>query len=107
MSSDLVKELNIENFEASISKGVILVDFFATWCPPCKALTPIIEEVAEEIKEENLTIAKVNIDDAQEIASKHQITAVPTLILFNNGNEIKRLSGMMSKDSLKEFIHSK
>ena len=106
MSSNMVKEFNTENFNISISKGIVLVDFFATWCPPCKALAPIIEEVANETQDENITIAKVNIDNSQEIAEKYQITAVPTLVLFKDGIEIKRSSGMMSKDSVKEFLNA-
>lgn len=103
MVSDLIKHLTDDNFLKEIEKGVTLVDFFATWCGPCRMLTPIIEEVAKHF-EGKAIIAKVDIDSEQKTAADYQVTSVPTLILFKDGKEINRLIGLRDAEAIKEFI---
>lgn len=100
---DLVKHFSDDNFFSSISKGITLVDFFATWCAPCRMLTPIIEEVAEHFKDK-IQVAKIDIDEDQKVASQFQVTSVPTMILFKDGKEINRFIGLRDFDTIKEFI---
>ena len=81
----------------------VLVDYFATWCMPCKMLSPILEEVAEEDKE--VTIVKVDIDEFEQEAVMAGIRSVPTLIYYKDGKETKRVSGVHSKEEILEIIN--
>ncbi len=96
--------LNDENFAKEIEKGVILVDFFAQWCGPCRMLSPIIEEVAAEL-EGKAQVGKIDIDKEVKVATQFQVTSVPTLILFKDGKEIDRLIGLRDADAIKEFVN--
>ena len=99
-----VVHLSKENFNAQVleSKGLVLVDFWATWCAPCMMLAPFIEELAAE--ESDILIGKVDIDESQELAIQYRVASIPTLILFKDGQEVKRTSGFMPKDALKAWI---
>lgn len=99
-----VVHLSTENFNEQVleSKGLVLVDFWATWCAPCMMLAPFIEELAAE--ESDIVIGKVDIDESQELAIQYRVASIPTLILFKDGQEVKRTSGFMPKDSLKAWI---
>lgn len=102
-SSEKVKELTDQNFQNKIKTGMVLVDFWAAWCMPCKMMIPVLNEVAEEAGDK-VTIAKVNVDEQKAIAAKFGIRSIPTMILFQNGKEVKRIVGVKSKDYLlKEF----
>jgi thioredoxin 1 len=101
--SENVKHLNDENFKSAISSGVTLVDFFADWCGPCKMIAPIINELADELQGQAV-IAKVDIDASPKTTSEADVTSVPTLILFKNGVEAKRMVGVRDKKSLKAMI---
>ena len=92
-----VLHLTAENFKSTIEtpNKPVLVDFFADWCMPCKMFAPILEKVSEKIGDEAI-IAKINIDEAEAIALKYNVISVPTVILFKNGEEIKRNVGGMS-----------
>ena len=100
-----MKKFTEDTFDTEISKGTTLVDFYADWCGPCRMMTPILEKMAQEMQS-SVTIAKLDVDHAQRIASSYQVTSVPTLILFKNGKEMGRVVGLRDEASLKEFINS-
>jgi len=96
--------LNDTNFEKTLKENkLVLVDFFAQWCGPCKMLAPIIDELSEEYKDK-IKIVKVDVDEAQEAAKKFEIMSIPTLIFFDNGGVKDSLMGLVSKDILKGKI---
>jgi thioredoxin 1 len=97
--SKKIKTLTDQNFKNQIKNGAVLVDFWASWCVPCKMMAPILNEVAEEA-ETGVVIGKVNVDEATATASLYGIRSIPTLILFNNGKEIHRITGVKSKDQI-------
>ena len=99
----MLKHINDRNeFQEAIKEGVFLVDFFATWCGPCKMLAPVLEEVS---KEANVTIIKVDVDEAGPLAAEFRIQAVPTLILFKNGQPVDTRMGYQNKNQLLAFIN--
>ncbi len=101
--SDKIKVLTDQNFQNKIKTGPVLVDFWAAWCMPCKMMIPVLNEVAEEAGDK-VTIAKVNVDEQKATAAKFGIRSIPTMILFQNGKEVKRIVGVKTKDYLlKEF----
>ena len=83
----------------------VLVDFFATWCGPCKALAPILEDAKAELGE-GVKIVKIDVDKNQELASRFQVQGVPTLILFKQGNQLWRQSGVVPKHELVQLLRS-
>ena len=97
--SDKVLILTDLNFQNKIKTGTVLVDFWASWCVPCKMMIPVLNDVAEEANGK-FTIAKVNVDEQKATASKFGIRSIPTMILFQNGREIKRIVGVKTKDYL-------
>jgi len=96
--------LTNQNFEEEVKEGLVLVDFFATWCGPCKMMEPVISKIAEEYKGK-VKVGKVNVDDENELAMKYQISSIPTLILFKDGNPIKSLIGLSSKTEIENMIN--
>ena len=104
--AELIKHLNDETFETEIAKqGILLVDFTAEWCGPCRMLAPVLEEVAKEVKGK-ASIVKVDIDAESKTAAHFQITSVPTLILFKDGKEVHRLIGLRNAEAIKNLIFS-
>lgn len=97
--------LEEETFQQGISSGLVLVDFYADWCGPCRMLTPVLEEVGKELSGK-ASIAKIDIDKAQGTATSYQVTSIPTLILFKDGQEVGRLVGLRDKDTIKEFVET-
>lgn len=95
---------NLNEFNEKIASGRVLVDFFATWCGPCKMLSPILEEVDTRGEAGDLLIVKVDVDEAGEIAAKYGIQSIPTLILFENGKAVKSQLGYMPKPQLLNFL---
>lgn len=96
-----------ENFKQEVeeSLGIVLVDFYATWCGPCQIMAPIIEELISENKDANVKIGKLNIDEAQDISTKYNVMSIPTLMLFKDGKTISRISGYRDKQDLLEWIN--
>ncbi len=98
----MLVHLKNEDFAELIKGKEALVDFFATWCGPCKMLSPIVEEIAEEHKD--LLIIKVDVDEHNDLAAKYGIYAVPTLIYFKDGEAVNKTSGYMPKAQLLRFV---
>lgn len=98
-----VKNLTQNNFRQQTANGVVLVDFWASWCGPCKMVAPILNEIAEE-QQAKVRIGKVNVDNQQELAAKFKVRSIPTLVLFKNGKEVKRFVGVKPKKALLEGI---
>jgi thioredoxin 1 len=104
MSQNL-KHLDDANFNSEIAQGVTFVDFYADWCGPCRMIAPIVEELAEELNGV-AKIAKLDIESAQTTTSNLGITSIPTMILFKDGKEVKRIVGVRDKESLKGMIQA-
>jgi thioredoxin 1 len=105
--SDKIVNLTTDTFKTTIAGATtpVLVDFWAPWCGPCKAIAPILEELAVEFADK-LRIAKVNIDENDAIAAEHGIRAIPTMLLFKNGKLVEQIVGMLPKATLKEKLQA-
>ena len=94
------------NFQELLQDGkLVVVDFWATWCGPCRMLSPILDEVEEEMADK-ISVVKVNVDDADQIAMQYRIMSIPTLLFFKNGQLVDKTVGAMSKNVLVEKINS-
>ena len=100
-----VLTLTNENFEEEVKKSdkKVLVDFFATWCGPCKMMSPIIDEIAEELGE-SIKVGKVDSDENTELAEEFGIMSIPTIMIFENGQVIKTFIGVTSKDEIMKVL---
>lgn len=100
-----MQNVTAENFQAEVLDSAIpvLCDFWATWCGPCRAITPILESLDGDANGK-YKIVKVDVDTCQELASKYQVSAIPTLLLFKNGEVSQRLVGLQSKAKLQEIL---
>lgn len=93
-----------DNFEQEVLKSdkKVLVDFWASWCGPCRMLSPIIDEIAKEI--DKVKVGKVNVDEESDLATQFAVMSIPTLILFENGKPIKQVVGVQSKTAILNMI---
>lgn len=100
--SENITELDSSNFDSTVSNTAVpvVVDFWAPWCGPCKAIAPILEELATELGD-SVKICKVNVDNNSEVASKYEIRAIPTILIFKDGEVADTVVGLTSKDDLK------
>lgn len=92
----MIVELSDQNINEIISKGKVLIDFWADWCGPCRMIGPIIEEVAAEVSD--ITVAKVNVDDYPELAGKHGVMSIPTLLYLKDGKVVDTSVGLVPKN---------
>lgn len=98
-----LKYLSDNDFDGAIKKGVTLVDFYADWCGPCRMIAPIMEELANEYVGKAV-IAKVDVDNSQNTASKYNVTSIPTVIMFVDGQEVKRVVGVRDKKTFQTLL---
>ena len=99
-----VIKITESNFEQEVlkAKGKILVDFWAAWCGPCQMLSPIVDEVAEEVGD--ITVGKINVDEEPALAAKFGVMSIPTLIVFENGKIVKQSVGYIGKDEIMDLV---
>jgi len=99
-----VKTITGDNFETEVlqNKGTVLVDFWASWCGPCRMLSPVVDQVAEE--QSALTVGKVNVDEQPALADRFQVMTIPTLIVFRNGEAVRRSSGVIPKEEILDML---
>ncbi len=98
----MVKQITDKEFDESIKTGKVLVDFYAEWCGPCKMLSPVVDELSEELND--VTFYKLNVDESDEVVRKYNVMSIPTLLVFENG-ELKNTSvGFKNKDEIKELL---
>ena len=99
-----VIEVNKDNFESVVLKSdkKVLVDFYASWCGPCKMLRPVLDQIAET--NTNVEFVSINVDDEDELAEKYGVSAIPCLVLIDKGEEVKRSVGLISRDELEDLI---
>ena len=100
----MIKELNSQNFESEVlnSKDIVVVDFYANWCGPCRMLRPILEELSQEVQD--YKFASINIDQEEELADRFGISSIPCLVMFKDGKEFNRSIGLKSKEDLKQIL---
>lgn len=100
-----VMKLNNENFEQEVQNqsGIVLVDFYAEWCGPCKMLSPIVDEIAEE--RTDIKVGKVNVDESSELAVQYRVMSVPTLVVMRDGKEQARAVGYKAKQEILSMLN--
>lgn len=103
----MLRTINSTQFRTSVeqSSGVVVVDFYASWCGPCKMLAPVFENISKEF-ENKAEFMKVNVDDCIEIANRFSIRTVPTIMIFKNGKPVKTIVGFIPKEKLNKVIKS-
>ena len=99
-----VLQIKEDQFEAEVEKaeGKVLVDFWASWCGPCKMLSPVVEQLSGEVQD--VKFVGLDVDDSERLAMKYGISSIPCLVLFENGEEVKRSVGFKPKPALAEFL---
>jgi thioredoxin 1 len=107
MASEKILTVNQETFQEKVlqSELPVLIDFWAVWCGPCRVVAPVLEELAEEL-DGKVRIAKVNVDENQELAMQFRISSIPTFVLFKGGQPVDATRGAMPKAAFKQFLES-
>lgn len=100
----MIKEVKGEEFAKELNNKKVVVDFFANWCGPCKMLSPILEKISADKSMDGIVFLKVNVDENQQLAAKYNVSALPTVITFTNGEEDKRMVGYKPEDVVKEEL---
>ena len=103
MASDKVKTFTDSNFDDETKKGVVLVDFWAEWCGPCRRLAPTVEALASDF-DGRATVAKLNVDENPNVPGRYAIRGIPTLLLFKNGELAETIVGLVPKDDISKMI---
>ena len=98
----MVKDITDQTFKELSSNGKVVVDCFAEWCGPCKMLSPIIDELAEELT--NVNFYKLNVDESVEVVRKYNIMSIPTILIFNDGELVNQSVGFKTKEELKDLL---
>lgn len=98
-----MEQLTSLNFKEKINDGYILVDFYATWCGPCRMMHPVLEEVSNE--RSNIKMMRLDVDKADDIAKEYGVMSIPTLILFKDGTEVSKKIGFLPKEQLIDWLH--
>jgi len=95
--------INEKNFDEEVINynGTVIVDFYGSWCMPCKMLAPIVEKV---VKDQNIKLAKVDVDDNEELVKRYKIMSVPTLLIFKNGEHVSTSTGVVSENRILELV---
>ncbi|MFA5689952.1 MAG: thioredoxin [Kiritimatiellales bacterium] len=101
--SDKVKILTVDNFNTTVAAGNVLVDFFATWCGPCKMQEPILEKVADAVAGKAV-VAKVNVDEAPALAAQFGVRSIPTILIFKGGEKVREFMGVQQEATLVEAL---
>ncbi|BBA91888.1 thioredoxin [Streptococcus ruminantium] len=102
--NSMVQVITDANFEAETQEGVVIVDFWAPWCGPCRMQAPILEQLAEEVSEDELRIYKMDIDENPNIASQFGILSIPTLLFKKDGQVVKQVAGVHTKEQIKAIL---
>ncbi|MCX6769192.1 MAG: thioredoxin [Candidatus Micrarchaeota archaeon] len=105
MAGANVLTLTSANFDSEVKKGVLLADFWAPWCGPCRMLGPVIDALSDEMKGK-VKMGKVNVDEQPELSEKFEVSSVPTILLFKDGKMVANRVGAATKETLREWIES-
>ena len=105
MASQAVQELNEAEFDQAVASGVTLVDFWAPWCGPCRMLGPVVAELAAEANG-RFAVAKVNVDDAPDLARRFGVQAIPLLVVLKDGQPVEKLVGLNPKGAILSALHN-
>ncbi|KSV59514.1 thioredoxin [Acetivibrio ethanolgignens] len=101
----MAMEITLENFENEVLKSEVpvLIDFWASWCMPCKMLSPVVDEIADE-SDGSYKVGKINVDEQQELAAKFRVMSIPTLLVFDKGEIVEKSVGVQSKNKIMAML---
>ena len=101
-----VLNITSENYEKEVLKSekTVLIDFYADWCGPCKIMSPVLDEIAEEM-EGKITVGKINVDENQDLAMEYQVMSIPTIVVLKDGKVKKTFIGVTDKEEIKQFLN--